>query len=184
MGRTPENSAHQDISDEIACRSKSKGGHDIYLIVCSDNDEFSLSLHYTARLAEANNAYVGVLATQDDQEFQHWKNVENMMRKEIRENTEKKAWSHAKKINEINGQIPVLYIREGKAEEAVLETLEQDPQIKMLILTGGAGSGGPSALVNYFTAKGLSKLNVPLVIVPGNIQQNDIDALFNIAVDE
>lgn len=160
-------------------------GHDVYLIVWNDAEEFLISLRYTARLAAANNAHVGVLATIDDQEFQHWKNVETMMRKELRENTEKLVWSVAKKVNELNGQIPILYVKEGKApENAVVETLDADPNIKMVIMTGSVSSGGPGGLVNYFSSKGLSKLRVPFVIIPGNITQNDIDSLFDIQVQE
>lgn len=158
--------------------------NDVYLVVLNDSEEFQISLRYTARLAHKNRAHVGILAVLDDQEFQHWKNVENMMRKELRETTEKKMWTMARKIHDLNGQIPVFYIREGQAEDAVLKALEENSNIKMMVLTGGVSSGGPGALVNYFTSKGLNKLKIPYVIVPGNITNYEIDELFDIIVTE
>ena len=69
---------------------------DVYLIVANDSEEFSLSLRYVTRLAASNNAHVGILANLDEGTFQHWSKVEEMMRKEIRENTEIQIWGIAK----------------------------------------------------------------------------------------
>ena len=173
-----------DETDEINAKEALSNNEDVYLIVANNNEEFALSLRYTARLAAANNAHVGILATIDEQEFQHWQNVENMMRRELRDKTEKEVWTIAKKVQSLNGQIPVIYVREGKSEDAVLKTLEEEPNIKMIILTGSVASGGPGKLVDYFTSKGLSKLKVPLVLVPGNIQTHEIDELFDIKTKE
>lgn len=173
-----------DEIDEKPVKQETSHDNDVYLIVASNNEEFSLSLRYTARLAQASGAHVGILATMDEQEFQHWQNVEKMMRKELRDKTEKEAWSIAKKVQSLNGQISAIYIREGKAEDAVLKTLEEEANIKMLILTGSVASGGPGKLVNYFTSKGLSKLKIPLVLVPGNIEIHEIDELFSIRTIE
>lgn len=184
MGLSYDNDAAKDLDEADSTPYPDKGKHDIYLVVLNESDEFMTSLRYTARLAAANDAYVGILNTMDEQEFQHWKNVENMMRKEIRDKAEKQAWSMARKVNELNGQIPVIYIHDGSPEDAVLSAIENDRNIKLLILTGSAGSSGPGALVNHFTSKGLARLKVPMVIVPGNIQGHEIDALFHIDATE
>ena len=174
----------QDKIQDLEAVNKADPGqektHDVYLIVCTEKEELSVSLRYTARMAAYNNANMALLATMDTQEFQHWQNVENMMRRELRDKTEKKVWTIGKKINELNGLFPIIYIKEGEKENAVLDVLKEDPNIKMIVFAGNTGSGGPGTLVNYFTSKGLSKIKVPVVVVPGNLQSNEIDELFGI----
>ena len=47
-----------------------------------------------------------------------------------------------------------------------------DLSITKLILGGSVQSKSPGPLVSYFTGKGLSKLRVPLTIVPGNLAED------------
>jgi hypothetical protein len=47
----------------------------------------------------------------------------------------------------------------------------------LLVLGGGTQANGPGALVAYFTGKGLGKLRVPVLVVPGHLDAAAIDAL-------
>ena len=155
-----------------------RGDGGLYLTIASETEEGELALRYAARMAEINRGHLAVLHVIHVDDFQHWSNVEDMMRKELREEAEKFAWTMAKKANDINGQIPVLYIEEGQTADILVDVINDDTAIRMLILGGGTSAGGPGPLVAHFTGKGLGRLRVPVVVVPGNLDSQKIDAIF------
>lgn len=154
-----------------------RGDGGIYLVVADNTEESSLALHYAARLAKSNRGHLAVLSVIDIDKAQEWGTVEDMMRHELREQAEKHIWSVARKVNELNGLIPSLYIQEGSLDDVLIHVIDQDSSIRMLVLGGGAGSGGPGRLVGYFTGKGLARLRIPVLVVPGHLDQQKIDAI-------
>ena len=72
---------------------------------------------------------------------------------------------------------PELLIREGKPTEVVLKLLEEDPNIRILVLATGTGSEGPGPLVSSFSGKLLPHLSIPVTLVPGHLAIEDIDAI-------
>lgn len=156
-------------------RKQRRGDGGIYLVVADDTEEFRIALRYAARRAQTHRAHVGILHVVSIDEFQHWGNVEAKMRQELRGQAEKYIWSIAKDVYELNGMIPALYIREGDRQDALIETLNEDMTIRVVML--GVASSGPSLLVNYCTGKGLSRLRVPVVLVPGHLDPQKVDAI-------
>ena len=154
-----------------------KGDGGVYLVVVDDTPEFEIALRYAARMAENRRGHVALLQIIDMEEFQDWGNVEAMLRKELREKAEKQVWEACRKVHELTGQVSALYIAEGEAKSAVIETINSDPSLVQLILAGGVGVKGPGPLINYLISKGLGDLQVPAVIVPGNFDTNRIDAI-------
>lgn len=141
----------------------------VYLVVADETEEFYLALRYAARLATLNRGHVAVLHVADAGDFQNWGAVERMMRKELREKAEMFVWDAAKRINDLYGMMPVLYIADGPRADALVEVVNTDPGIAMLVLGGSTGSTGPGPLVTYFTGKGIGRLRVPVLVVPGNL---------------
>lgn len=152
-----------------------RGDGGVYLVVAEDTDEFAVALRYAARRAEVSRAHVGILHVMNVDDFQHWGNVEAMMRRELRQEAEKNIWGHAKAVNDLNGQRPVLYICEGDRTDSIINTIEEDEHIRALILGGAEQASGPGPLVSYFTGKGLAKLRVPVIVVPGHLDPQKID---------
>lgn len=153
---------------------RSDGG--VYLVVADESDEFPLALHYAARQAKAHRGHLAILHVIDIQDFQHWNKVEDMMRKELRDKAEKFVWAAAKKVNELNETMPILYIREGEVKDVIVDVINEDISIKTLVLAGGVNnSSSPGSLVGHFSSKGLARLRVPLLIVPGHLDNKKID---------
>lgn len=170
---TEEGSANNDGNGQRARR----GDGGVYLVVTDDTEEFGLALRYAARRAETARAHVGILHVSSIDDFQHWGNVEEMMRRELRAEAEKSIWNAAKRVNDLNGLRPVMYLREGSRIDSVIDIINEDEHIRMLILAASAGGKGPGPLVSHFTGKGLSRLRVPVTIVPGDLEPQKIDAL-------
>ena len=154
-----------------------KGDGGVYLVIVDETPEFDLALRYAARMAENRRGHVALLRIMDDDDFQDWGNVEAMIRKELRQKAEQLIWEACRKVHELTGQVSSLYIAEGDAKNAVIETIGADPGLVQLVMAGGTGAKGPGPLINYLVSKGLGELQVPMVIIPGNFDTNRIDAV-------
>ena len=154
-----------------------KGDGGVYLVVVDDTPEFEIALRYAARMAANRRGHVALLQIIDLDDFQDWGNVEAMVRKELREKAEKQIWEAARKVHDLTGQCSALYVAEGEAKNAVIATINSDSSLVQLVLAGGVGAKGPGPLINYLISKGLGELQVPAVIVPGNLDTNRIDAI-------
>lgn len=164
-------------SVERGSRKRRRGDGGIYLVVTDETEESHIALRYAARRAVSNRGHVGILYVIDSENFQHWSIVEERMRRELRERAEKNIWNIAKKVNDLNGLFPVLYIREGNRSDAVVDIINGDTSIRALVLGGGTGAAGPGALIAHFSGNGLGRLRVPLMIVPGHLEPQKIDAI-------
>lgn len=158
------------IDIEAIERRARKGDGGTYLVVADDSDEFRAALRYACDLAKTHRAKLGILRIIEDQEFQHWGAVEEKMKKELRQQGEQYLWTVAKSANDQNGMIPSLYFAEGDPGEAVIQTIDNDDFIVQLILGGGSGQA-PGPLVSFCIGKGLSRMKVPVVVVPGGMKE-------------
>ncbi len=148
-----------------------------YLIVADKTEEFSLALHYAVKQAAMHSGRVAILRVADIQDFQHWGDIEARLRREHRENAERFAWEMAKKVLDLGGDIPVIHISEGPLFQTVMDVIEEDLSIRQLILATSAQAGNPGPLVSYFVSKALSKIRVPLLIVPGHLSVEQVESL-------
>lgn len=160
-----------ELSEE---KRKRRGDGGTYLVVADDSPEFSIALRYAARAARARRAHVGIMHVIEIDELQQWGGVEARMRAELRQQAEQYVWSAAKTINDITGERPSLYITEGNRNNALIKIIQEDNTIVTLVL-GAGGSNDP--MVGYFTGKGVSSIHVPVLVVPGHLPPEAIDAL-------
>lgn len=162
---------------ESKAMKKRKGDGGIYLVVAEDNREFDVALRHACNRAHINRGRLGIIYIIDSNEFSHWGKVEKMMKNEIRTEAEKFLWTAAKKTNELNGVVPLFYIAEGGRVDEIITIIDEDDDIEALVLAGNADGGTSGKLVSYFSGKGLPRLRVPLVIVPGHLDDDGIDEL-------
>jgi len=155
---------NQPSNEERFARHQAWGG--TYLVVADKTEEFPIALKYAARMANANKCRVGIFYVMESQEFTHWSNIEKRMRDELREEAEKVFYQACFILDEVSDLVPALYLAEGGRMDSLIETIENDHAISMLILAGGTQGSGPGPLVSHFTGKGLSRLRVPVMIVP------------------
>ncbi len=165
----------QDTAGVPAKGRRGDGG--VYLVVADETDEFNLALRYAARLARLNRGHVCILHVITIEDFQHWPQIEEKIRTELRAEAERRVLNNARKVHELTGQCPGIYIREGSRADSLVDVINEDMAIRMLILGGGMHPTGPGPLVSHFTGKGLGRLRVPIVVVPGHLDPKKIDAI-------
>ena len=71
---------------------------------------------------------------------------------------------------------PERVIREGDSTEQILDVIDKDVDIAMLVLAANPGPEGPGPIITMM-AKMVGSFPIPVTIVPGNLSDEDIDAL-------
>ncbi len=71
---------------------------------------------------------------------------------------------------------PERVIREGDPTEQILEIIDQDVDIAMLVLAANPGPEGPGPIITLM-ASVVGAFPIPVVIVPGELTDIEIDAL-------
>ena len=158
-------------------RPKSKAR--VLLCVVDETEEVSVALEFAALRARRQNGRVALVYVLDPPSgFQHWATVADLMKEEARDEAEQKLQRAAAYVQRWSGSYPIFYIREdGTPAEEVVKLIEEEPDISILILGAAVGPQGPGPLVSSLAGKMVGRMRVPLVIVPGNLSDEDLDAL-------
>jgi nucleotide-binding universal stress UspA family protein len=98
------------------------------------------------------------------------------MRAEAHEEANAALDRAAGRANGIAAITPERVIREGEPTDQILDVIEHDVDIAMLILAANPGPEGPGPIISIM-AKTVGSFPIPVVIVPGNLSDAEIDAL-------
>ncbi|MBT4921642.1 MAG: universal stress protein [Rickettsiales bacterium] len=71
----------------------------------------------------------------------------------------------------------VINIKEGKASDEIEKTIENNKNIKMLILPSSPESLSSGKFIPYLTEKILDKLHIPILIIPSSLTKTQISDL-------
>ena len=149
----------------------------IFLCVIDATEEVCVALRFASRRARHTGGRVGLLYVMEPADFQHWMAVAEKMREERREEAEQVLQQHSSHVAEFSGKMPILYAREGTPRDAIMQVIEEEPRIAVLVLAAGTGKSGPGPLVSSLAGKLSGKFPIPITVVPGNLDDEQIDAL-------
>lgn len=150
----------------------------LFLVVVDESEEMHQALRFACGRVNAVGGKVGLMHCFATEGFEYWAGVGEIMRAEAREEAEAKMAIHADYARNLTGEMPVLYVREGDAREELLTLIDEEEQISLLVLGADTQSETAGPLISFLMAKGASKCRVPITIVPGNLSDEQIDALF------
>ena len=149
----------------------------IFLVVVDQTEEMQVALRYACRRAEHTEGRVALLHVIEPADFQHWMSVGDLMREEARSEAELLLQKMAAQVNEASGKLPVLYLREGNRRDELLKLIDEEPSISILVLGANVGQRGPGPLISALTGKFVSKLHIPMTVVPGNLSDAEVDSI-------
>ncbi|WP_419898405.1 universal stress protein [Roseomonas sp. USHLN139] len=147
----------------------------VFLVVVDDSQERHVALRYACLRAKHGGGRVALLRVIEAEGTVEWAGVGAMLQEERREEAEKLLSALAAEVQEITGGLPILLIREGDPRDALLSLLEEDPRLSILILASAANGSGPGPLITALTGRYAPRLRVPMTIVPGNLDDKDLD---------
>ena len=150
----------------------------VFLVVVDDSEEMHQALQFACGRAIAVGGKVALMYCIAPAEFEYWAGVGELMRQEAREAAEEKMTIHAEYAKGLTGEIPVLFFREGDTSDELLALIDEEPSISLLVLGADTQSETSGPLISFLTSNGASLCRVPITIVPGNLSDEQLDALF------
>ena len=148
-----------------------------FLVVADETEELHQALHFACARAKSIDANIALVYVITPNDFGHWASVDALMREEARERAEEILKTHSDYANSFTGKTPLVYIREGETTDQILQLIEEEEQICQLVLGANTKSDSAGPIVNYITGKGAARCKIPVVIVPGNLTDAQIEAL-------
>jgi len=158
-------------------RSYETGHKPKCLVIVDDSAEWDRAVRYASRWAiRAGGGVVMLRIVETEDQNQQWLGVADIMRAEALEEANEALDRASGRANGIAAITPERVIREGDPTEQIIDVIEKDPDIAMLVLAANPGPEGPGPLISAM-ASAAGTFPIPLVIVPGDLNDADIDAL-------
>ena len=145
-----------------------------FLVVVDDTPECRVALRFASLRAKNTAGGVVLLYVIQPADFQHWMAVEKLMREEAREEAEELLQGLAAEVNGFAGIVPEYRIREGKTQEEILKLLDEEPEIRVLVLGASPEKDGPGPLVQALAGQMSGSMRVPITVVPGSMTPEQI----------
>jgi nucleotide-binding universal stress UspA family protein len=147
------------------------------MVVVDESPESDRAIYFASRRAARTGAGLVMLrivepADRDEQ----WRGVAELMRQEQEEEARIALSAASIRANGVAGITPECVVREGEKAGAVLGLIDEDEDISILVLAAGTGADGPGPLVSMLS-RAATAFPVPVAIVPGNLTDDELDAL-------
>jgi nucleotide-binding universal stress UspA family protein len=158
-------------------RSYETGHKPKCLVIVDDTAEWDRAVYYASRWAvRVGGGVVMLRIIEIEDQNQQWLGVADIMRAEAHEEANAALDRASGRANGIAAITPERVIREGEATEQLLDVIEKDADISMLVLAANPGPEGPGPIITLM-AKTVGTFPIPVTIVPGNLTDEEIDAL-------
>ena len=158
-------------------RSYEQGHKPKCLVVVDDSAEWDRAVYYASRWAVRVGGGVVMLRVIDTEDRnQQWLGVADIMQAEAEEGANAALDRASGRANGLAAITPERVIREGDPTEQILDVIDKDVDISMLVLAASAGAEGPGPIIAMMS-KTVGTFPIPVTIIPGNLTNDDIDAL-------
>ncbi|HYW64852.1 MAG TPA: universal stress protein [Bradyrhizobium sp.] len=158
-------------------RSYEAGHNPKCLVIVDDTAEWDRAVYYASRWAvRVGGGVVMLRVIETEDQNQQWLGVADIMRAEAHEEANAALDRASGRANGIAAITPERVIREGDSTEQILEVIDEDVDIAMLVLAANEGPEGPGPIITTM-AKTVGTFPIPVTIVPGNLSDEEIDAL-------
>ena len=157
-------------------RSYETGHKPKYLVIVDGTVECDRAIVFATRRASRIGGGLVMLAIVDDADFHHWLGLGQIMREEAEEAAMEVLEKAADRSRIVAGVDPEKIVRSGNKAEQIAALINEDEDIAFLVLAASAESDGPGPLVSLL-ANSTGTFPVPVVIVPGDMSDENISAL-------
>ena len=158
-------------------RSYETGHKPKCLVIVDDTAEWDRAVYYASRWAmRVGGGVVMLRLIEIEDQNQQWLGVADIMRAEAQEEANAALDRASGRANGIAAITPERVIREGDPTEQMLDVIDKDVDIAMLVLAANPGPEGPGPIITTM-ANVVGSFPIPVVIVPGDLSDVEIDAL-------
>ena len=158
-------------------RSYETGHKPKCLVIVDDTAEWDRAVYYASRWAiRVGGGVVMLRIIEIEDQNQQWLGVADLMRAEAEDAANEALDRASGRANGIAAITPERVIREGDPTAQILDVIDKDVDISMLVLAANPGPEGPGPLISMM-AQVAGSFPIPVVIVPGDLSDSDIDGL-------
>jgi nucleotide-binding universal stress UspA family protein len=158
-------------------RSFETGHRPKFMVVVDETPECARAVHFAARRASRTGASLVMLSAIDPPDNFEWIGVGEAMIAEAEEDAQKLLDAAAQEARSAAGVEPEQIIQVGDKATCIGKLIDEDEDISFLVLAAGTGKDGPGPLVSTIAGKAAASFPIPIVIVPGGLTDEEIDAL-------
>lgn len=148
-----------------------------YLVCVDDSDVSRLALRYAAMKARKRALMIDLLHVVPPAEVQSIGDLKEKVEAEMREKAEKLLQELGEEVQKLTGTTPSLLIREGKVGDEIIAQAMEEYDVNMLVLGAAPEGAGRGKLIPWLASKLGDSLLVPLMLVPGNLTDQQMDDL-------
>ncbi len=158
-------------------RSYETGHRPKFLAVVDGSEECAKAIRFAARRCARVGAAIVLLGVATPPEHETWLGVGEVMQAEAEAEAEKRLDAAAAAVRTLAGLEPEKVVRVGNKADELVKLIEEDEDISLLVLAAGTSSKGPGPLVSALAGKSSASFPIPVAIVPGHLEDEEIDAL-------
>ena len=158
-------------------RSFESGHRPKFMVVVDETPECARAVHFASRRAARTGASMIMLSVVDPPDNFEWIGVGEAMIAEAQEEAQRLLDAAAREARRAAGVEPEQLIVVDDKTAAIAKVIDEDEDISFLVLAAGTGKYGPGPLVSAIAGKAAASFPIPIVIVPGGLSDEEIDAL-------
>jgi nucleotide-binding universal stress UspA family protein len=159
-------------------RSFESGHRPKFLVVVDETPECSRAIRFASRRCGRTGANLVMLAVVEPPDNFEWLGVGEVLRAEAEEEAASRLEEAVATAQQASpGLTPERVVKLGEKDQSILDLIAEDQDISFLVLASGVGSAGPGPLVSGIAGRLSGTFPVPIVIVPGDLADEAIDAL-------
>ncbi|MEN3929740.1 universal stress protein [Microvirga sp. W0021] len=159
-------------------RSAYEHGHKPkFLVIVDGSPESDRAIRFAARRAvrtASDLCMLSVITQPDDFE---WIGVGEAIKAEAEAQAESFLETASQIAKDLIGIEAETLIRHGNASQEITKLIHEDSDISYLVLAASTNKDGPGPLVSSIAAKLAATFPIPIIIVPGALTDDEINAL-------
>ena len=150
----------------------------VKFLVCVDaSEECKTALKFACMRAKNSNGLVVILYIITPNDIQHFAGVEKVMEREAKEEANRiLSELQVNTLQEFAIEIEAI-ISYGTKYNCIVDLINADKTISILVLGAAPEGKGTNELINKFATGLTSSILIPLTIVPGNLNSNDLEKI-------
>jgi nucleotide-binding universal stress UspA family protein len=148
-----------------------------YLVCVDANESSRVALHFACKKAIKRGGTVEILHVVPPADMQNLFGVMDKVKEERKQEAEIMARSLTESAFQSTGFTPAVQIREGRPGEEIINAALADNDVNMLVLGASPESAKRGNLIQWLAGKLGDRLLVPIMLVPGNLTDLQIDEL-------
>lgn len=152
-------------------------GHVTFLVGVAPDAHSQVAARFAALRAQNSGGRVALLHVVQPPDFQHWAAVGDLMREETKAEAMQLLQDIADEVVKVTATQPRLHVREGRIGDEILKHVADDPTIDLLVVGAAPPDQGHGSLVSWLAGQLAGQLHIPLVVVPGNLTDRQLQDL-------